>query len=300
MITQNELKKVLNYDPVTGIFTWKTGGRKHKGGDIAGQLDSKGYVRINYKYKTYFAHRLAWLYVHGKWPDGVLDHRRGIRHDNRISELRDVTQAVNMQGFRNVSTRNKTGYTGVSWNERLKGFTATRMVNGKAKFLGVFEEVLLAANAYKNAHRIKPADPKRYRPRQGRPCSEWCRHRSLPATKSLTTGNFRATLRAMATVHRNARYRVKPFLEKLRSREMTNRQVAEILEINEQHLCRVLAELGFEREPAIDRKAQKQATADKKARIAEFAKSHPPEEAARLAGVSVRTIYRYLNKGGAK
>lgn len=104
----------------------------------------------------------------------------------------------------------------------------------------------------------------------------------------------------MATHTRNARVRVEAYLPQLKAREMSSREVAGLLGIHEQHLCRVLAELGFEKDPAVDRKAQKAATAEKKARIAEFAQNHPPEEAARLAGVSLRTIYRYLDKGKAK
>lgn len=100
----------------------------------------------------------------------------------------------------------------------------------------------------------------------------------------------------MATHTRNARVRVDPYLPQLRAREMTNREVAALLGITEEHLSRTLKEIGFEKEPAVDRAALKKATADKKANIAALAAAHPPEEAARLAGVSVRTIYRYLDK----
>jgi DNA-directed RNA polymerase specialized sigma subunit len=94
----------------------------------------------------------------------------------------------------------------------------------------------------------------------------------------------------------NARVRVQPYLDRLKRREMTNREVANELNLAEEHVCRVLAELNFEKDPPVDRAAMKRATAAKKARIAQFAAAHPPEEAARLAGVSLRTIYRYLEK----
>lgn len=100
----------------------------------------------------------------------------------------------------------------------------------------------------------------------------------------------------MATHTRNARVRVTPYLPQLRAREMTNREVASLLGITEEHLSRTLTELEFEKEPAVDRAALKAATAAKKANIAALAATHPPEEAARLAGVSVRTIYRHLGK----
>lgn len=306
MLTQDELKKVLNYDPETGIFTWKAGGRRHKGGSIAGRID-RGYVVIDLNYKAHRAHRLAWLYVHGKWPDEVIDHINGVRNDNRIANLRDVTNAVNCQGFRSISPRNKTGYTGVSWNERLQGFTAARMVNGKSKFLGVFNTAEEAANAYAKADQLPSANPRQYRAR--RPGVQWSYIKideNCPS-RNLTHGNFRARLPRMETDDTtgnarllNARVRVQPYLERLKRREITNRAVADELNLTEEHVCRVLAELEFEKDPPVDRAAMKAATAAKKKRIAELAANHPPEEAARLAGVSLRTIYRALERARAK
>jgi len=89
---------------------------------------------------------------------------------------------------------------------------------------------------------------------------------------------------------------VQEYLPALKSREMTNREVAELLGINEQHLSRVLAELEFEKDPAVDRKALKAATAAKKANIAPLSATLSPEDAAREAGVSLRPISRYIDK----
>lgn len=97
---------------------------------------------------------------------------------------------------------------------------------------------------------------------------------------------------------RNLRIRVKPYLADLKARVTTNRAVAAELECSEEALCRVLAEVGLQKDPAIDRKAQ---TALNKERVAFRTAlandpSITPTEAAKRAGCSLRTIYRYIGK----
>lgn len=94
----------------------------------------------------------------------------------------------------------------------------------------------------------------------------------------------------------NLRTRVKPYLEDLKTRATTNRAVAEALGVNEQSLSRVLGELGFERDPPVDREAHRQLVKTRKEYLAHCAATMTPEEAARACDVSVRTIYRYLDK----
>ena len=97
MLTQSELKELLNYNPQTGIFTRKTHLNKHcKINDIAGHKTKHGYVTINIKSKIYYAHRLAWLYVHGEMPKNVIDHINRIKHDNSAKNLRWVTASENI------------------------------------------------------------------------------------------------------------------------------------------------------------------------------------------------------------
>ena len=90
------LQEILDYDQETGIFTWKInqcGARKK--GQIAGTKNKNGYIVIRHK-KLYYAHRLAWLYVHGIFPDSVIDHINRNKSDNRINNLRSVSHADNM------------------------------------------------------------------------------------------------------------------------------------------------------------------------------------------------------------
>lgn len=100
--------------------------------------------------RLYRAHRLAWLYVHGVWPD-VIDHINGDPWDNRLVNLRDVPQHVNMQNMRHAQSNNRLGLQGVSaWGKRFK---ARLNINGKAVKIGSFATAAEAHTAYLNAKR---------------------------------------------------------------------------------------------------------------------------------------------------
>jgi hypothetical protein len=94
------VRKRLDYDPDTGVFTWKPrpGDKKWNAkhvGEVAGSIASGGYRQIMVDRKNYMAARLAWLYVHGEWPKNHIDHINRIRTDDRLVNLRDVTPVVN-------------------------------------------------------------------------------------------------------------------------------------------------------------------------------------------------------------
>ncbi len=114
-ITQARLKELLNYDPMTGHFTWRVmRGGKHPG-DIAGCLSrarGKDYIRIRVDDELIMAHRLVWLYVYGRWPEDELDHEDGDGLNNRLKNLRPADRLKNNT---NASLRkdNKTGLPGV-------------------------------------------------------------------------------------------------------------------------------------------------------------------------------------------
>ncbi len=145
-LTQERLKEVINYDPGTGVFTWR--GRKGiREGRAAGCLEN-GYTRIRIDMRLYQAHRLAWLYVHGRWPSGQIDHEKQNRADNRIDKLRDVTPAQNCQNTPD-SGRNTSGFKGVSYSRAKRKWVAQiGYGHGKHKFLGHFVEPQDAALAY--------------------------------------------------------------------------------------------------------------------------------------------------------
>ena len=118
MITQKELKDLLHYDPETGVFTWLKSGKGRKAnGETRGLTN--GYFTIRINWRQYKAHRLAWLYVYGVWPKGQIDHINHNTTDNRIANLREVTNQENHRNM-SLSKNNTSGVTGVYWGKQLE------------------------------------------------------------------------------------------------------------------------------------------------------------------------------------
>lgn len=153
-LTIEELHNALDYNPETGIFIWKVqSANKIKIGQIAGMLHKlNGHVYIVFKNVKYFAHRLAWFYINHQWPEYYIDHINGIGSDNRISNLRDVPQSVNMENQRKPRKDNKSGFLGVS--PKRNKWVAVIHSNGKKKHLGTFTTKESAYEAYLCAKRI--------------------------------------------------------------------------------------------------------------------------------------------------
>jgi hypothetical protein len=150
MITQKRLKELLHYTPETGIFTWKVSHPRVKCGAAAGAKDGYGYVVIRLDTILYKAHRLAWLYMFGEWPEKGLDHVNQIKDDNRIKNLRLADQSVNMH---NVPARSnsKSGVSGVTWRADRKKWNARIKVGYKNFNLGLFSEKSAAIAARQEA-----------------------------------------------------------------------------------------------------------------------------------------------------
>jgi hypothetical protein len=114
-VNADRLREVVKYDAETGEFTrlLRTA-QRHQVGDRADLLGgSHGYRAVCIDGKKYLAHRAAWLYVHGEWPKGQIDHINADRKDNRLCNLRDVTPSVNAQNKRRAEKGNKSGFLGV-------------------------------------------------------------------------------------------------------------------------------------------------------------------------------------------
>ena len=157
-LTAEYLRSILNYDPVSGIFTRKVRtSPRVKVGDIAGYSNGNGYLQISVQSRLYLAHRLAWLYMYGEWPEDQLDHVNRVRTDNRISNLREVT---NKQNHQNKSKRsnNTSGYPGIYWNKQRSKWQAQIKHNQKSIHLGYFSILEEALSARKAAEKIYWAD----------------------------------------------------------------------------------------------------------------------------------------------
>jgi hypothetical protein len=152
-LTVEQLKDTLDYDADTGVFVWKIRPSKAvKAGDVAGCTEKRiGYITIGIAKRIYKAHRLAWLYVYGSWPKGLIDHINGNKADNRIENLREVFADGNSQNVRKPNRRNKSGFMGVIWFQNK--WRASVSVNGKSKWLGDYSTPEEAHQVYLEAKR---------------------------------------------------------------------------------------------------------------------------------------------------
>lgn len=151
LITLERLRETLDYNPDTGVFVWLvTASNRAPKGTQAGRDNGNGYRRISIDRHGYYAHRLAWFYVYGEWPENEIDHIDGTGTNNRISNLRQATNAQNMQNVTLYRT-NTSGMTGVSWMKSLGKWEAYIWKNCKKIPLGYFDNMKAAGSAYLEA-----------------------------------------------------------------------------------------------------------------------------------------------------
>ena len=152
LLTQEQLKQLLSYDSISGRFTWLVSlALWIKPGTIAGKVNDKGYRSIKIGGRNFLEHRLAWLYVYGEFPDDVVDH---IDHDttnNRIENLRVVSQNGNMHNYIRPNSNNKSGFLGVYKSHGR--YQSGIKVYGITKHLGTFDTAEQAHAAYVAAKR---------------------------------------------------------------------------------------------------------------------------------------------------
>lgn len=136
-MNQDQLKSILYYHQDSGVFYWRiSSNMRIKPWDTAGKFDSDGYLQIRFAGKDYKAHRLAWLYVNGEFPNCQIDHINGIRKDNRICNLRTATIKQNAEN-RRISKKNTSGFRGVTLQKRTGKWQAQMTHNGKMLYLGL-------------------------------------------------------------------------------------------------------------------------------------------------------------------
>ena len=155
MISVSELRRVLDYDPATGIFRWKiivgNNVSRHYPGEVAGApRNLNGYVQIGVNRTRYYAHRLAWFYIHGRWPVNI-DHRDRNKQNNSIGNLREASVSQN-GGNRGAQKNSKLGLKGV--RKRIRGtnrYEARITKDGAHILIGYFPTAEQAHAAYLKA-----------------------------------------------------------------------------------------------------------------------------------------------------
>ena len=145
MLTQERLTQLLEYDAKTGVFTWVAERCPQRPkGSRAGCKRHDGYIIIRIDRVAYLAHRLAWFYTHGVWPDSLIDHANGIRDDNRLVNLRAATALENVG---NMRTKSASGIKGVIWDKTNKYWVAYIHKQRAYKFIGSYKTKQEAADA---------------------------------------------------------------------------------------------------------------------------------------------------------
>ena len=153
------LRKLLNYDPDTGVLTWKarplsmfstdSQGKRWNSryaGKLAFTANADGYKLGKVFGASFRAHRVAWAIHHGEWPSGEIDHINRVKSDNRIANLRDVTKSENMRNTQ-LQKNNTSGHVGVCWCAQSRKWLASIRANSKQVHIGLFDNKADAINA---------------------------------------------------------------------------------------------------------------------------------------------------------
>jgi hypothetical protein len=152
VITEKELKEELSYNPLTGVFLWIKPKRGRRLGN-AGNTRPDGYMRIGIKYRSYLAHRLAWLYMTGQLPVKMIDHIDGNPSNNAFANLREADDSINHENLRSSHKDSESGLLGVSFHARDRLWRARIYADGKNITIGHFKNKEDAHKAYIDAKR---------------------------------------------------------------------------------------------------------------------------------------------------
>lgn len=154
-LSAERLRELVAYDEATGLFTRRVSiSNRSAVGSPAGYLHrATGYVYATVDGTRHRAHRLAWLYVYGMWPMGVIDHLDGDPANNRIANLRDVTQLQNVR-----AGKASIGHAGYHFRPDTGKWRALIQVAGRSVHLGYFKTQEEASAAYKAAKETHHGD----------------------------------------------------------------------------------------------------------------------------------------------
>lgn len=143
-----EATRALSYDPETGVITWLESRAQRKAGSEAGCTTPKGYRVIGMRNRNARVHQLAWFFMTGEWPTHEIDHKNGVRTDNRWENLRKASPAQNHYNRHKVQGTSR--YLGV--HAVRKGALLRWVAHQRpAGYLGYFFSEEAAARAYDRA-----------------------------------------------------------------------------------------------------------------------------------------------------
>lgn len=144
-IAQELVVSLFNYNPLSGILSWKVDRRRVKAGDICGSPDTKGYLRVGINGRRYRVHTIIILFVYGFISEQV-DHFDMIEDNNRLSNLRPCTKNQN-QHNKKTNRNNTSGFKNVYWNKSCNKWQVQVGLNGKDYNFGVFANIENAVKA---------------------------------------------------------------------------------------------------------------------------------------------------------
>jgi len=151
MLDADEVRRLLDYDPATGIFRWRVRtSSRAAANSVAGFDRHDGYRLIGIGGRIYLAHRLAWVHVHGEWPEAEIDHIDCNPANNALANLRPATRALNQRNSRKPRN-NSSGVKGVTWHAKDAKWQAQIKLRGRCHYLGQFDDIAQAATAYASA-----------------------------------------------------------------------------------------------------------------------------------------------------
>jgi len=146
--SQEELKEIFEYDPLTGLLTWKQGRSNVVAGSKVGTINNRGYSLCTINSKSFRINRLIWILMFGHIPEGYyIDHMNGVKSDNRLQNLRLATNSENQQN-RSCPKNSTSGYRGVTWHKQMLKWMSRICHNKKRITIGFYDTAEEAYKAY--------------------------------------------------------------------------------------------------------------------------------------------------------
>ncbi len=143
---------MFDYDPETGDLIWQLPGKGRRVGDVAGCIDSGGYVCVKVDQVKLYAHRVIWVWMTGEWPDSEVDHRDRSRSNNVWLNLRHATPKQQAEN-RKVYSTSVSGVPGVRWRHDKGQWWASIRSAGRYFWLGTHDTLIDAVAARLRAER---------------------------------------------------------------------------------------------------------------------------------------------------